>query len=202
MVKGYSTLQVGMMIAVVPIGMGLTAPISGALSDRFGSRVISLIGLLIVASACVLISTLTADVDVVGYLARTAPLGVGIGFFQSPNNSAIMGAAPRQRLGVASGLLALSRTLGQTTGIPLMGALFAVQVMAAAALPPGADVTAAPPEALVAGVTGVFRTAALFILASTALAAFALWFDRRGRKAASFAERNDAVSVPSGSYDR
>ncbi len=178
-VKGYSTLQVGMMVAAVPIGMGLASPVSGALSDRFGSRVISLIGLLIVASACVLISTLTAAVDVAGYLLRTAPLGVGIGFFQSPNNSAIMGAVPRQRLGVASGLMALSRTLGQTTGMPLMGALFAIQVMTVTSLPPGADVTTAPPDALVTGVTSVFRIAALFILASTALAAFALWFDHR-----------------------
>jgi len=45
--------------------------------------------------------------------------------FQSPNNSAIMGAVPRQHLGVASGLLSLTRTLGQTTGIALIGASWA-----------------------------------------------------------------------------
>ena len=43
-------------------------------------------------------------------------------FFQSPNNSAIMGAAPPERLGVASGLMALSRNFGSTIGMPMMGA--------------------------------------------------------------------------------
>lgn len=193
LVKGYSTLQVGLMIAIVPIGMGLTSPLSGALADRFGSRVISMIALMILAGACLLISTLTVDVDVVGYLLRVAPLGVGIGFFQSPNNSAIMGAVPRERLGVASGLMALSRTLGQTTGMPLMGALFTMLVVSTAALPAGADVTAAPPEALVAGVTGVFRTAAVVILVATALAALAWRIDHQRQRAAPVAE---AIAAP------
>lgn len=179
LVQGYPTEQVGMMMAVFPVSMGLVAPVSGALSDRFGSRVISLIGLVMIGFASLLISTAHADMSVLGYVLRLAPLGIGVGMFNSPNNSAIMGAAPRNRLGVASGLLALSRTLGQTTGLPLVGAIFSGLVSAAASLPSGADVTSAPPQALVAGVRGTFHVTAAFILVSTALAAFALWFDRR-----------------------
>jgi MFS family permease len=183
LVKGYPTEQVGLLIAVVPVSMGLVAPASGALSDRFGSRWISLIGLLLVAGGCLLISTLHARITPLGYLLRLAPLGIGFGMFQSPNNSAIMGAAPRERLGVASGLLALSRTLGQTSGLPLMGMLFTAQVMARGALPPGADITTAPPAALVYGVNGTFRIAALIILAATILAAVAWGLDHRRRQA-------------------
>ena len=200
LVQGYSTAQIGLMVAAVPIGMGLISPVSGSLSDRFGSRVISLAGLLLIVAACLLISTLHAEVSVAGYVLRMALLGVGIGVFQSPNNSAIMGAVPRERLGVASGLMALSRTLGQTSGMPLMGALFTVQVMAMTGLPANADITAAPPDALVAGVTGTFRLAAVVILVATALAVFAWRLDRRRQAGAPKARDTiEAVTHPSSS---
>ncbi len=78
-VKGYSTTQVGLMMMVVPISMGLLAPVAGAMSDRFGSRAISLIGLLIVIGGCLAISTLHKDVTALGYILRMIPLGVGLG---------------------------------------------------------------------------------------------------------------------------
>src|SRR5690606_15644824 len=48
-----------------------------------------------------------------------------MGLFQSPNNSAIMGAVPRQQLGTASGLMSLSRLLGQASGVALVGTVWA-----------------------------------------------------------------------------
>ncbi len=188
LVQGYRTEQVGLLMAVFPVCMGLVAPASGALSDRFGSRVISLAGLVIIAAASLLISTVHSGITPLGIVLRLAPLGIGVGMFNSPNNSAIMGAAPRERLGVAGGLLALSRTLGQMTGMPLMGAIFSTLALSAGGLPPGADVTTAPAAALIAGVRGTFQIAAVFILISTALAAFALWFDRRRAKAPAVSE--------------
>lgn len=194
LVKGYSVQQAGLLIGVFPLMMGVVAPISGALSDRFGSRVITLIGLISIATACVLVSTLHEDVGLGGFALRLVPLGIGVGMFNSPNNSAVMGTAPRNRLGIASGLLALSRTLGQTTGLPLMGAIFSSLVLAQAGLPAGADVTAAPAAALVAGLAGTYRIAAGFIFTSTTLAAFALWFDRR--RAAHPADHAQTAAVP------
>ena len=182
LVKGYPTQTVGLLLMAVPVSMGLVAPGAGALSDRYGSRVISLLGLVIVVGGCLSISTLHADVTPLGYVARLAPLGLGLGMFQSPNNSAIMGAAPPDQTGVVSGLLALSRTLGSTSGLPLMGALFTAQVLAAGQLPTGTDVTTAPAAALVSGVNGAYRVAALVILAATVLAALALWLDSRRRE--------------------
>lgn len=194
LVKGYSTIQVGLLMAVFPVMMGLTAPISGMLSDRFGSRIISIFGLIMIALGVLLLSTLTVDTDMMGFVLRMAPFGIGAGMFNSPNNSAIMGAAPRERLGVASGLLALSRTLGQTSGIPLVGAIFTVTVTSLVTLPAGADVTTAPPAMLVAGMNGALRIAAAFIGVSTVLAAFALWFDRNHRPEVMEA---DQTAVPS-----
>jgi ABC-type thiamin/hydroxymethylpyrimidine transport system permease subunit len=106
-----------------------------------------------------------------------------MGLFQSPNNSAIMGAAPKAHLGVAGGLLALSRTLGQTTGLPLMGAVFSASVLAAAGPALPGEVAAAPAEALVAGLAGTFRVSAAMAGGALLLAAWAWRLDlvRRGR---------------------
>jgi EmrB/QacA subfamily drug resistance transporter len=181
LVKGYSPEQVGLIMMVVPISMGLLAPIAGIMSDRFGSRGISLIGLLVVIGGCLSISTMHKDVSAIGYIVRVIPLGIGLGIFQSPNNSAIMGAVRKERLGVASGLLVLSRTLGQSTGLPLMGALFVTLVYRYGRMLPGESLSSASADALVAGITGTYRIAALIILASTVMAGAALWIEKRHR---------------------
>jgi EmrB/QacA subfamily drug resistance transporter len=170
--------KAGLLIATVPISMGLVSPGAGALADRFGSRIISLAGLLVTVAACLLISTLHANVSTVGYILRLLPFGVGIGMFQSPNNRAVMHAAPHHRLGVASGLLALSRTLGMVTGMPLLGAIFAVRVGAATHAGP-AEISQAAPEAIVTALSWTFRFAAGVLLVSSVLAAAAWRTDRR-----------------------
>ncbi len=195
LVQGYPTEQVGLFMMVMPVSMGLVAPGAGALSDRFGSRGISLTGLLIVIGGCLSISTLHAEATPLGYVLRLVPLGIGFGMFQSPNNSAIMGTAPRQQLGVASGLLSLSRTLGQTSGLPLMGAIFTAQVLRVENLAAGADITDTSAAALVGGVTSTFRLAAFIILAATVLAALALWIDGRRNKIAAEHATGQATTI-------
>ena len=143
-VRGFDTRQVGLLLVAVPVGLGIASPISGALSDRLGTRLIAVIGLAILLAGYYGLSTLDGSTDVPGFLLRFAPIGIGMGIFQSPNNSAIMGSAPRERLGIVSGLLSITRTIGQTTGIAVLGAMWASRVFAYAggAVPGGA--TAAP----------------------------------------------------------
>ncbi len=159
-VMGYGVQQVGLMLAAVPVMLGIVAPISGSLSDRFGSRPISVLGLTVVLTAFLLVSTLTTDTSVLGFVLRLAPLGIGLGLFQSPNNSAIMGTVPRERLGVASSLLATTRTLGQTVGIAVLGALWTAMVFRAAGGAVVGGATAAPIEAQAAGLRAAVLIAA------------------------------------------
>ncbi len=180
-VKGYDPRQTGLFLTVVPAALGLTAPIAGALSDRYGSRGISLIGLTVAVVACLGASTLDEHTSTLGYIVRLLPVGLGAGLFQSPNNSAIMGAAPRERLGVASGLLSLSRTFGQVTGLPLIGAVFASRVYAVTPLSPGLDASEAPPWAIVEGVQAAFLAGAALIAFGVVLAAIAFRMDQRRR---------------------
>ncbi|MBW4661307.1 MAG: DHA2 family efflux MFS transporter permease subunit [Drouetiella hepatica Uher 2000/2452] len=183
LVLNLSTQQAGLLMAVSPILSGIVAPFAGLLSDRFGSRLITLAGLLIMTIACLLMSTLYVGMTELEYVLRVAPIGIGLGMFQSPNNSAILGEVPPERLGIASGLLSLSRTLGQTIGLPVMGAIFSVLTLSHALGVQSAatDITNAPPEAIVAGVQGAFHVATVIMLAAATLVA-GLWQMERRRQ--------------------
>jgi hypothetical protein len=102
-------------------------------------------------------------------------IGAGIGMFQSPNNSSIMGSAPTERLGIASGLLALTRSLGQTTGIALFTALWAASVAASmgGTLPDG-GASQAPTVDQMAGLHVTYIVTALVVASALGLAVWAL----------------------------
>jgi MFS family permease len=112
-------------------------------------------------------------------ILRMAPFVLGTGMFQSPNQSAVMGVVPPERLGIASGLLSLSRTLGQTIGLSLIGVLFSLLTMTRTQDQLNINVTNAPIEALVFGVQMSFRLVSLIMMAAAILAAFLWWLEQR-----------------------
>jgi EmrB/QacA subfamily drug resistance transporter len=178
-VLGYDPRSVGLLLAIVPIALGVTAPISGSLSDRIGTRPITVIGLLVLLVGYYAVSTLGIQTNALGYILRFLPIGIGMGVFQSPNNSTIMGAAPRARLGVASGLLSITRTLGQTSGIALMGALWASRVAYRGGNPLQAGATTAPGAIQVAALQDTFFVVVILIGLALVLGLWAFVQERR-----------------------
>ncbi|WP_208599014.1 MFS transporter [Desulfonatronum thioautotrophicum] len=171
--------EVGLMMMAIPLSMGLVAPFAGALSDRFGPRGLSLLGLVILITGCLAVSTLNLDTPWWGFVLRVIPVGLGVGLFQAPNNSAIMGAVPQERLGVASGLLNYSRVFGQSTGLPLIGTIFTLFVVSVTLEPVRTDFAAVSAEALAAGIAGAYRFQAGLLLAAAALGIAAWIIDHR-----------------------
>ena len=176
---GYDTRQVGFLLASLPVALGITAPVSGWLSDRLGTRPLTVIGLAVLVIGYYALSSLTGEASVLDFVWRYALIGLGVGIFQSPNNSAVMGSAPRAQLGVVSGLLAMTRTLGQTTGIAVLGALWAGRVFfhEGATLPGG--VTMASAAAQVAGLQDTFVAAAFLMFLALCLGVWGLVQSRR-----------------------
>jgi MFS family permease len=166
-------------MATVPVALGLIAPVSGSLSDRFGSRPITVAGLAVLAAGFLAVSSLDAETTTLGYVLRFLPVGLGMGMFQSPNNSAIMGAAPRDRLGIASGMLAVTRTLGQTTGIAALGALWAAQVFKHTGGVVAGGATVAPISAQVFALRDTFVIVSVLILAALLLSIWGLAEERK-----------------------
>jgi len=171
--------QVGLLLAVVPVVMGFIAPLSGSLSDRFGTRPITVIGLFMLMVGYYALSTLETQTSTLGYVLRFMPIGIGMGVFQSPNNSAIMGSAPRQRLGIVSGMLAITRSLGQTTGIAILGAVWASRVLYYAGGTPAGGATSARSSAQVAGLHDTFLGITLLMLLALSLAVWGLLYERK-----------------------
>jgi EmrB/QacA subfamily drug resistance transporter len=132
--RGLSPAQAGLILTAQPLVMAVAAPLSGTLSDRIGSRLLSVAGMAILGIGLLLLSRLGSASpygQVAGFLVV---VGLGIGIFISPNTSALMGAAPRSRQGIAAGVLATARTVGMVMGVGLAGAIFTTVL---ASGPPG-----------------------------------------------------------------
>src|SRR5262249_44558241 len=129
-VLGHSPLEAGLMLSPISLMLAVVAPLSGWLSDRVGSRILTTAGLACSTAGLFWLSTLGADSHYPDVLMRLVLLGLGMGLFQAPNNSAVLGATPRERLGVASGFLSAMRNLGMVLGTSLSAALVAGGLLA------------------------------------------------------------------------
>lgn len=126
-VLGLSPGRLGLALSAVPVALSVSSPLSGWISDRFGGRALAALGMLLVAAGLGGLSLVGAATPLPSAMARLALCGVGMGLFQAPNNSAVMGALPRDRLGAGGGLLATSRNVGMAIGVALAGSLFALR---------------------------------------------------------------------------
>jgi EmrB/QacA subfamily drug resistance transporter len=118
---------VGAFLIAVPIAMAIAAPFAGWLADRLGGRALPAVGMAFLATSLYGLSLAGPESWLPSIAARLALAGAGMGFFQAPNNSAVMGAIPRAKLGSGGGLLATSRNVGMAIGVAIAGTLFALR---------------------------------------------------------------------------
>lgn len=122
--REFTPSQAGLILTIQPIVMAIVAPISGSFSDRIGTRIPTVFGMVVLAIGIFLMSSLGPTTSIYQIGIVLAIVGLGTGTFISPNNSAIMGAAPQKRQGIAAGLLATARSTGMVLGVGLAGAIF------------------------------------------------------------------------------
>ncbi len=173
-VLGFDVRTVGLLMGVAPLTLGLTAPAAGAWSDRIGVRPLTLAGLGLMAGTFLTFQLLDEASAWWHYALLAVPFGAGIGLFQSPNNSAIMGSVPRSYTGTAGGMLTLTRLLGQITGVAVLGSVWAARVAAAAGEPISPQT--ARPSDQVAGLHDTFWLSAGLMVVGVAVG---LWAFRR-----------------------
>lgn len=162
--RGLSPATAGLVLTAQPLVMALTAPFSGALSDRIGARIPSTVGMLVIALGLALLSRLGLDTSLATIAATLLLIGLGVGLFTSPNMSAAMGAAPRRQRGIASGVMATARNLGMVLGIGVAGAIFTTLL----AQSPDASTADAVVRAANAGLLAAAGFAALGAITSAA----------------------------------
>lgn len=161
-VMGLAASRAGWVMIAVPLTILWVAPLGGRLADRYGPRGPATAGLGLVTVAITLMGGLRADASPLWAAAVLALYGAGAGLFQAPNNSAVLGAAPPGRRGVASGMLVTARQLGQMLGVAVAGALWVGRrAVYADGLP--------PEEALALGLRDAFWGLALISLLAAAV---------------------------------
>ena len=121
---GLSAAQTGLLLTPWPLATTLTAPLAGRLIERVHPGLLGALGMGIFALGLCLLATLAQISSPMELGWRMAICGIGIGFFQTPNNVTITTSAPIQRSGGASGMLGTARVLGQTLGTALVAVLF------------------------------------------------------------------------------
>lgn len=149
--RGLDAAHAGLLMTAQPLVMAASAPWSGTLSDRVGARLPSTLGLLVMALGLLGLGQLGAATGHLHVAACLALVGLGTGIFTPPNNSALLGAAPRDRQGIASGVMATARNFGMVLGVAMAGAVVTT-------------IMARPGGTLVAGVDAAFRVAAGAVL--------------------------------------
>ncbi|MDP3565120.1 MAG: MFS transporter [Methanoregula sp.] len=157
-VLGYRPSQVGLVFLITPAVMVIVAPIAGTLYDRHPERNYAALGMGITAFAFLLLAYFTLTQNVTGILFAFVLFGTGFGLFQSPNNTAILSALPREQLSTASSVIATSRNLGMAVGVSLGSILLSFQLMAAGY---GGDVITADPTLLAVSVSRIMAVSAI-----------------------------------------
>ncbi len=118
-----SAQLVGLVLACGPLTLALTAPIAGAISDRIGSRPLTVAGLALAGVGLVLLAKLSPSSTIADVIFRLVLTSLGSAIFVSPNSSAVMGSVPKEELGVAAGVVALVRNLGMVCGVAVAGSI-------------------------------------------------------------------------------
>ena len=109
----------GVIMMVSPIILSVVAPMSGYISDRVGSEVLTFLGLIGTSLGLFLMSTLNQYSHLGVLILIIAIMTMGNGMFQSPNNSLVMSTVDKNNLGIAGSINALVRNLGMVFGISL-----------------------------------------------------------------------------------
>src|SRR5262249_32180204 len=121
---GYPTLAGGGLLMACPLATALTAPLAGQLSDRLGTSLLSTLGLGAEALGLWCISHLDTASGSVCVALTLKLVDLGLGIFQTPNMSFVMGAIPRAQQGVAGSMSQMMRTLGVVLGVTGASMLF------------------------------------------------------------------------------
>ena len=149
-VIGRSQVETGLLITPWPVTVAMIAPIAGRLADRYPAGILGGIGLGVLSLGFLLLALMPAQPGDTDIVWRIVICGLGFGFFQSPNNRAIVSSAPRERSGGAGAIQATARLLGQTVGAAAVALVFGISGSAGGTSPTAAILLAAGFSALAA----------------------------------------------------
>jgi len=127
-IKGYTPEHAGMILMIQPLLQIVCSPIAGSLSDKLEPRILASAGMALTTIGLLMLSLLSSSTRLVFIMFTLAVLGIGFGFFSSPNINAVMSSVEKRFYGVASGMLGTMRLTGQMFSMGMTLLLFALYI--------------------------------------------------------------------------
>ena len=121
---GRSPSETGLLMTPWPLAVAFAAPIAGRLADRYPAGILGGVGLVMMSAGLALLAFFPENGTATDLIWRMGLCGLGFGFFQSPNNRALLASVPRSRSGAAGGMQGTARLLGQSIGAAGVAILF------------------------------------------------------------------------------
>jgi MFS family permease len=127
-VLSLASSQAGILMGITPIMLGAMAPISGILSDKFGTKRVTITGTSIATLGFLALIFIQPQTSAMGLVFFLIPSSLGLALFQTANYTAILSSVPKAQTGLTSSFIAFSRTLGFATGVGIFSSVFSWQI--------------------------------------------------------------------------
>jgi len=127
-VKGIDPMTAGILLSPFAIAMMIVSPFSGWLSDKYGSRILSSIGLIVSAVGLAGLMAIKVDTSTTELVIWMSIMGLGSGMFFAPNTSAIMGIVPADKRGIAAGVRTMLTNAGMVLSIAISMAIISSSI--------------------------------------------------------------------------
>jgi MFS family permease len=135
-IKGFSAGTAGLILVAQPIVQTLFSPFAGRISDRIEPRIVATIGMAITTLGLSFFVFLDPQTPVYAIIISLTVLGFGYALFSSPNTNAIMSSVDNRYLGIASGMVATMRSLGQVLSMAIAMFCFSIFIGTVTIAPP------------------------------------------------------------------
>jgi EmrB/QacA subfamily drug resistance transporter len=160
-IQGFTAEAAGLILVAQPVVQTMFSPIAGRLSDRIEPRIVATAGMALTTAGLAPFIFLSPATPVWIIVAGLMVMGLGYGLFSSPNTNAIMSSVSIRHLGIASGMVATMRSIGQLLSMAIAMFCFAVFLG-------GAAITPSVYPALMSSVTVAFMVFTLLCAAGIA----------------------------------
>lgn len=127
-IKGIDPLKAGFLLAPFAVAMMVMSPLSGYLSDKYGARVLSTLGLFISAIGLLGMMTISTTTSIMELVILMLIMGAGSGLFFTPNTSCVMNNVPSDKRGIAAGVRTMMNNGGNVLSIAISMAIIASSI--------------------------------------------------------------------------
>ncbi len=125
-ILGITPAITALLLLPTPLVMALASPFSGRLSDKYGTRILCTFGMAIMACGFIFLIIVIVFLPIMFIIITQFLVGIGIGFFSSPNQSAIMNSVEKRDHGIAAGMLSTMRVVGQSISVALLSTILTI----------------------------------------------------------------------------